>query len=87
MEFLLVETLYVGDSGTEAAFAAGLGIPFAAVRWGYGNQTEMKDWPCTAWLEHPGQLLALLRQEGAGQTERQEENGNRNCTGTESETD
>ena len=58
----MMGTLYVGDSSTDAAFAATLKVPFVAVRWGYGDHEDMLRWPSMGWLDRPQDLLKLIEE-------------------------
>ena len=52
------DCLMVGDSGPDMAAGRRAGVKTCAVRWGYGNQTEMARFTPDYWIDRPGELLA-----------------------------
>ncbi len=52
------ECLMVGDSGPDMEAGRRAGVKTCAVRWGYGNQTEMAQFHPDYWIDQPGQLLS-----------------------------
>lgn len=52
------DCLMVGDSGPDMDAGRRAGVKTCAVRWGYGNHTEMASFQPDYWIDDPRQLLA-----------------------------
>ena len=52
------ETLYVGDSGVDAATALNAGVDFVGVLWGFRPKSELESVGATQFVEEAGELLA-----------------------------
>jgi phosphoglycolate phosphatase len=57
------ECLLVGDSPADMEAGRRAGVRTCAVRWGYGNHTEMARWEPDYWIDQPEQLLAANERE------------------------
>lgn len=55
------ETLYVGDSGVDAATALNAGVPFVGVLWGFRPQQELEAAGATLFVEKPEEIEKLVR--------------------------
>ncbi len=51
------DCLMVGDSGPDMEAGRRAGVKTCAVRWGYGNHTEMARFNPDYWIDRPGELL------------------------------
>jgi len=56
------QALMIGDRDVDVLAATGNGLASAAVLWGYGSRDELQGVSPNHLLEHPLQLLDLLRQ-------------------------
>lgn len=52
------DCLMVGDSAPDMEAGRRAGVKTCAVRWGYGNQTEMAQFNPDYWIDQPGDLLS-----------------------------
>ncbi len=59
------EIAYVGDSGTDMAFAKGVGMLPTAAPWGYRTREELEREGAALLPESPAQLLELLLERAA----------------------
>lgn len=53
------DVLFVGDSTADMAAGRAAGVKVCAVRYGYGNQSEMAEYQPDYWIDHPSELLSL----------------------------
>ncbi len=51
------DCLLVGDSAADMEAGRRAGVRTCAVRWGYGDRTEMARWSPDYWIDRPEQLL------------------------------
>lgn len=54
------ETLYVGDSGVDAATALNSGVDFVGVLWGFRPKSELESVGATRFVEQADELLAIV---------------------------
>ncbi|MEA4981923.1 MAG: HAD family hydrolase [Paludibacter sp.] len=54
------ETLYVGDSGVDAATSLNAGVPFVGVLWGFRPQQELEAAGATRFVEKPEEIEKLV---------------------------
>ena len=60
MQINPAEILYVGDSGTDMATAAGAGMDAVGVLWGFRQAAELRAAGARSLIQSPDQLLDLL---------------------------
>ena len=53
------DVLFVGDSTADMAAGRAAGVRVCAVRYGYGNHSEMRAYQPDFWIDHPIELLSL----------------------------
>ncbi len=53
------DVLFVGDSTADMAAGRAAGVHVCAVRYGYGNHDEMREYNPDFWIDHPTELLSL----------------------------
>ena len=54
------ETLYVGDSGVDAATALNAGVAFVGVLWGFRPQAELEAAGATQFVEKPEEIEGMV---------------------------
>jgi phosphoglycolate phosphatase len=52
------DCLLIGDSAADMEAGRRAGVKLCAVRWGYGDLTEMAKWNPEYWIDHPHDLLS-----------------------------
>lgn len=57
------ETLYIGDSGTDAQTAVNAGIRFTGVLWGFRPRREMEEAGAKKFVEKPQEILKEIEQD------------------------
>ena len=55
------DALYVGDTALDARMAAGAGMPFGLVTWGYGRLEDIVGLPCKTAFKTPQDLVVFAR--------------------------
>ncbi len=60
------DCLMVGDSGPDMEAGRRAGVKTCAVRWGYGNHTDMARFTPDYWINHPSELVGQPIQAAAG---------------------
>jgi phosphoglycolate phosphatase len=54
------ETLYVGDSGVDAATALNAGVDFIGVLWGFRPQSELEEAGATQFVSEAGEVKIMI---------------------------
>lgn len=54
------ETLYIGDSGVDAATALNAGVDFVGVLWGFRPQSELEAAGATVFVEKADEIVTLV---------------------------
>ena len=62
MSVLPEETIYLGDSPEDAETADHAGVGFIGVTWGYRSLVQLQEAGMKYWIDTPGQLLSVIRQ-------------------------
>jgi HAD superfamily hydrolase (TIGR01509 family) len=57
MEARPQDCLLIGDAAADMEAGRRAGVRTCAVRWGYGNPTEMAKWHPDFWIDQPSELL------------------------------